>query len=1349
MSGTTLNLGALRQAVAGAADDATLRLRKADGSVTTAERGLGGRVVQFFNGRPRDQDAAIGRALFAGLRAEFGRDIAIAAFKMARGDTSPEGFADFGRGRPITARDVRLAEGFARSMASAARRDASLAAAQHFAAAGAGFAALAQRSGIDPGSLGAGQKELHDTLLRQHVALAEARLAEGDALPAEALSKIARRTLRYVAAIGPDAAAASLTGQRSVQEAGGAVLRGLQDDLRQPARLADALLSLHAAVNARLEDASLSNADDAGGAEDYLKAVDIATESLVAGLSPDEARGIFDAAMAPGGAGRAMAFSLTGLCMVRADRDGFGAVAPKQLTDLGVGLLRALGERGGLGREPAALQAAMAAGEDAGDRLSSRGARPRLTREELKGAELGSRADMHRMMSLIGRAATRLEARLTAEADARPAQQMQRRREAIATNVEAARGVVLSGPGFAAALQAALPDLPAAHPDALAAMRGVVMQEAMRLVRAMAPRDRPMPPLDAAGTQRLVQQACTLQSAALARIAARPPRDFAPIPPEAIPPALRPTMARVEAMTARRTEALLHANVNGPMAEQAVLREAAEDLRAMPNTDLLGHLRTLLSTEMLQLRLSLQTRDGSLAAESALADLNAWEGLVQAELAGRALQGIEEEAQVPPDGQRLGGTQAATLAAVELRSQKREMAAADDRFLATGIPTRPALPTPAERAVASARPGVPLEQVVRQLRDAPLTVNLPSSLFRPDGPWFTADGKLREGGAQLHNVYQRPIEEKGALYRERRQMIEQMQLPTLVRQDAVRLDPANHPVSAAVNAGRNVGGGAFSGMYGDSFIVLKQEVKETRATFTAGDSFRAYTAEITAENIAGFTQELAQRLAGGDPDQVSPPQRTALLARLDVIGQRLADAVGTRLGQGTAERVDLWIEQVLCAGMDDVGGTGKELLLNLAIKHFADRAAAEDNVASINRLDQMLAGMEPETLRGVAVAAGDSQRLNTLRGGYIEAQVFGGVDIARDVAEIHVNEDFVDAATERNIAAFAAAHGITLVTFSAEEQKAKRLTTDQTVEVNLSAEVVDSLGHDPFGSGFAEMRDSGRIAGMMDAYVAHESGFDPEGIHGRRHVARSVIIAEVLANVVREAGGQVNSELLLTAVGMHDAGRKANGKDVWEGASAALAVAELHRHRAFDDRQVEELVANLIDKNVGRQVSIEGALLKSADCLEIMRTTGRAEFDPGQLWFMRSDAHLGNDEYLVADQALRDGLIGEVAAFIEATELRTPSEAERGRLRNLQAALVEEKLAIATGTAPADARSLEEVQDELTRVGSALDAVQDQVQAEHRALNAGTTSQGILAAMQAELRGHPDRYPLLNRYLPA
>lgn len=169
-------------------------------------------------------------------------------------------------------------------------------------------------------------------------------------------------------------------------------------------------------------------------------------------------------------------------------------------------------------------------------------------------------------------------------------------------------------------------------------------------------------------------------------------------------------------------------------------------------------------------------------------------------------------------------------------------------------------------------------------------------------------------------------------------------------------------------------------------------------------------------------------------------------------------------------------------------------------------------------------------------------------------------------------------------------------------------------------------------------------------YVEHEKSFDTERIHGRMHVARAVIFAEVMARYYQTKGKSIDFDSIRRITGLHDAGRKQNGEDFWEKESAELLYKHLISKNVPHKKALKK--AQLIVKNEAHQNSIEFKIFQSADCLDIMRPCtgngGRAGFKPKYLTFLKNGSP--------KDLQFRQKLISEAWLFIQITEKQKMTE---------------------------------------------------------------------------------------------
>lgn len=816
---------------------------------------------------------------------------------------------------------------------------------------------------------------------------------------------------------------------------------------------------------------------------------------------------------------------------------------------------------------------------------------------------------------------------------------------------------------------------------------------------------------------------------------------------------IKPVVEQIKAFSAQRLNARLmsSAGANG-MFEQKVLREMGAQIGKLDNYQLLQLYRTTLSADMLEFRLTLATRQDDPLARSLLEDLNSYEGMVHMEVAERSLQGVKEEQgfHIVEPGPGPRGGQLAALASAEKRAASREMAFQTDSYLRGEDTSRTEHPGASTKLAGT---GLTPGQVADAMRSADLTVNLPPRLFAKAGPLLDEAGRLRPGGPQLKNVYELlQGGDKGPSYVERRQIIEHGMEPATERADRSGVDPANHPISAALNVGRRSGGAAGTA-YGTAFVVLNESVKE-RATFTPRDSFFSYEAHATQENIARFKGAVAELLqsgsglseAGRETLNTHPTALTTLFTELDKVA-------GQSFGIGHPETFEEAFRGTIMGHLQSgsvkgVSEADVEKLFNVAVDIFMDKTPGGSHVTTPERLSHLIADLSQEhALDPMLSGIQDPRRVNLDVSQYIEAQVYGGIDLAKDVKEIRFRDDDVRFMTKSQKEEFLAARngaeqlakelGVPLVLFKHEDAGITRLGTDSTLPAAFPA--LDGSAKAAKIGSLAEFRKT-ELPTLLDKYKEHEQTFDPTGIHGRRHISRALVYSNVLANIVREKGGEVDSNALYTATALHDAGRQGNGVDQWEADSAKVATDRL-RERGIDNEEYLGLVEATIDSQSDPSMkSLEGGILKSADSLDIIRVYGKDAYKPDLLWFQHHDMRIGEDAYMDRDDELRAKLVDEVAAFIEATEPHTESETELAAARKRVTEIGVEML---KKMPPDDRRKLE---DEHQQLALKIDKLTEQVEMEHKAMNAGLSSDDLFAGIERELLDHPDKYPTLAKY---
>jgi hypothetical protein len=175
---------------------------------------------------------------------------------------------------------------------------------------------------------------------------------------------------------------------------------------------------------------------------------------------------------------------------------------------------------------------------------------------------------------------------------------------------------------------------------------------------------------------------------------------------------------------------------------------------------------------------------------------------------------------------------------------------------------------------------------------------------------------------------------------------------------------------------------------------------------------------------------------------------------------------------------------------------------------------------------------------------------------------------------------------------------------------------------------------------------------ILPIYLRHEIAFDPQGVHGRMHICRSVIFAECMARYYhRVFEAEIDFYAIRTATAMHDSGRRANGVDYWEGDSVDNCRRHVRSRCALPEESgYADYVAGLIKKDGEKDV--RHRTVYDADVLEIMRPCcghgGLAGFKPEFLHFgSAKDSLFINNPSLAP---LRQALIREAWNWIVETE---------------------------------------------------------------------------------------------------
>ena len=127
------------------------------------------------------------------------------------------------------------------------------------------------------------------------------------------------------------------------------------------------------------------------------------------------------------------------------------------------------------------------------------------------------------------------------------------------------------------------------------------------------------------------------------------------------------------------------------------------------------------------------------------------------------------------------------------------------------------------------------------------------------------------------------------------------------------------------------------------------------------------------------------------------------------------------------------------------------------------------------------------------------------------------------------------------------------------------------------------------------------VNNVLDNYKEIELNERGRATHGRNHIARAYIFANVMCNILEEQGIKVDKNAVLCGIAGHDMGREGTGDDYWEKQSADKTVEAMKNAFGPDSMggEYEQEVKNCIDKH--KSNTIEGMLLNAADSLDIGR----------------------------------------------------------------------------------------------------------------------------------------------------
>jgi len=178
---------------------------------------------------------------------------------------------------------------------------------------------------------------------------------------------------------------------------------------------------------------------------------------------------------------------------------------------------------------------------------------------------------------------------------------------------------------------------------------------------------------------------------------------------------------------------------------------------------------------------------------------------------------------------------------------------------------------------------------------------------------------------------------------------------------------------------------------------------------------------------------------------------------------------------------------------------------------------------------------------------------------------------------------------------------------------------------------------------------------ILNIYKKHENSFDEYGIHGRRHISRSIVFSEFMSRFyTKELGKDIDFKAIRYAVSFHDSGRQGNGIDVWENDSQKncfkylMNDSDYDNHSDYDETKCK-YISSLISKNLTNDINHN--IVYDSDVLDIMRPCcGHGEienFRRSELRFLGPKDNFANCHLY---DEIREELIIDAWKLIEYTE---------------------------------------------------------------------------------------------------
>lgn len=153
---------------------------------------------------------------------------------------------------------------------------------------------------------------------------------------------------------------------------------------------------------------------------------------------------------------------------------------------------------------------------------------------------------------------------------------------------------------------------------------------------------------------------------------------------------------------------------------------------------------------------------------------------------------------------------------------------------------------------------------------------------------------------------------------------------------------------------------------------------------------------------------------------------------------------------------------------------------------------------------------------------------------------------------------------------------------------------------------------------------------ILPIYGRHEDEFDFMRFHGRLHICRSIIFAEIMASLYSRFL-EIDKFAIRYAVAFHDSGRQGNGIDIWESVSAENCFNYLRQKLGVDEAYAKHVSQLIVKEKTPRDINQQ--IANDADTLEIMRITNRVGFKPSYWHFGQEIPELFSFRETLIDEA--------------------------------------------------------------------------------------------------------------------